>query len=244
MQNEIKAFLLDIEGTTSDIKFVQNVLFPYARDTCENFLNQHFDDVEIQKIIDDLVELSQQRDQRPIVRSDNKNEFVQSIVANVHWQISEDRKSKELKNLQGKVWKVAFESGEIKGHVYEDVPRKLKEWTEQGFKVFIYSSGSCEAQKLLFGHSEYGNLLEFLSGHFDTNIGHKQEDQSYRNIADALKLQPSQILFLSDIPNEVIAAENAGMRTAILDRPDNPTILKEEIRKRFKIAKNFDEISV
>lgn len=241
VQNEIKAILLDIEGTTSDILFVKNVLFPYARDNCENFLNQHFESAEIQKIIDDLVELSQ-RDQRPIIRSDNQQTFVKSVVENVHWQISEDRKTKELKNLQGKIWKIAFESGEIKGHVYEDVPRKLKEWTEAGFNVFIYSSGSVEAQKLLFGHSEYGNLLEFLSGHFDTNVGHKQEVESYRNIAKEIGLSPSEVLFLSDIPNEVIAAENAGMKTAILDRPNNPTILDDEIRKRFKIVKNFDEI--
>lgn len=242
MESKIKAILLDIEGTTSDVLFVKNVLFPYAHDNCENFLNHHFESPEIQAIIDDLVELSQ-RDQRPIIRSENRNEFVKAIVDNVHWQISEDRKSKELKNLQGKIWKIAFESGEIRGHVYEDVPRKLKEWTEAGLKVFIYSSGSVEAQKLLFGHSEYGNLLKYLIDHFDTNVGHKQEVQSYQNIAEALKLSPNEILFLSDIPKEVIAAENAGMKTSILDRPNNPTILDEEIRKQFKIVKSFDEIS-
>lgn len=242
MEGEIKAILLDIEGTTSDILFVKDVLFPYARDNCDNFLHQHFECPEIQKIIDDLVELSQ-RDHRPIIRSDNRAEFVKSIVANVQWQISEDRKSKELKDLQGKIWKIAFESGGIRGHVYDDVPRKLREWNEQRFKVFIYSSGSVEAQKLLFGHSEYGNLLEFLSGHFDTNIGHKQEVQSYQNIAETLKLLPHEILFLSDIPNEVIAAEKAGIKTFILDRPNNPTILNEEIRKRFRVVQTFDEVS-
>lgn len=242
MEAKIKAILLDIEGTTSDILFVKNVLFPYARDNCENFLIEHFEEPEIQIIIDDLVELSQQRDQRLIIRSENRAEFVRSIVENVHWQISEDRKTKELKNLQGKIWKVAFESGEIKGHVYEDVPRKLKEWTESGLKVYIYSSGSVEAQKLLFGHSEYGNLSEFLSGHFDTNVGHKQEAQSYKNIAEELKLSPTEIIFLTDIPKEVFAADNCGMKTTIVDRPNNPTFIDSEIRNRFKIVNNFDEL--
>lgn len=236
----MKAILLDIEGTTSDILFVKNVLFPYARDNCHSFLNQHFNEVEIQKIIDDLVTLSV-IDGRLIVRSDDKEEFIDSIVLNVQWQISEDRKTRELKNLQGKIWKVAFESGEIRGHVYEDVPRKFKEWTDKNLKLYIYSSGSVEAQKLLFGHSEYGNLLEFLSGHFDTNVGHKQEVKSYQNIAEAINIPAEQILFLSDIPNEVIAAKSAGMKTTIVLRPNN-TEISDEIKSQFKTAKNFDEI--
>lgn len=240
--NDIKALLLDIEGTTSDILFVKNVLFPYARDNCRSFLYQYFDDPEIRKIVDDLVTLSE-LDGRPIITSDNREEFIDSIVSNVHWQISEDRKTRELKNLQGKIWKIAFESGEICGHVYEDVPRKLKEWTDKNLKVYIYSSGSVEAQKLLFGHSEYGNLLEFLSGHFDTNVGHKQEVKSYQNIAEAINLPAEQILFLSDIPNEIIAANSAGMMTTILIRPNNAEI-SDEIKSQYKTAINFDEILV
>lgn len=108
----------------------------------------------------------------------------------------------------------------------------------------IYSSGSVEAQKLLFGHTIAGNLLPYLSGHFDTTIGHKQKSQSYSNISEAIEVNAEDILFLSDIPKEVIAAEEAGMNAIILDRPDNPTELTEDIRQRFEVVKTFDEIKV
>jgi enolase-phosphatase E1 len=113
---------------------------------------------------------------------------------------------------------------------------------EQGFKIYIYSSGSVEAQKLLFGNSEYGDMSPFISGNFDTNIGHKQESQSYKNIVNELKVDPSNILFLSDIPNEVKAAKEAGMGAIILDRPKNPTELSEDIKNEFKVVQTFDEI--
>lgn len=133
---------------------------------------------------------------------------------------------------------------QLPGHLYEDVPRNFKKWVDDGRKIFIYSSGSVEAQKLLFANSEHGNMLEFISGHFDTNVGHKQESQSYKNIVDELKGPAGNILFLSDIPNEVSAAEEAGMKVVILDRPNNPTELNSEIRKRFKIVNTFDEIEI
>lgn len=128
------------------------------------------------------------------------------------------------------------------GHIYEDVPRNFKKWNELGYKIYIYSSGSVEAQKLLFSHSDYGDMLKFISGHFDTNIGHKQEPQSYKNIVEDLKVDPTHIIFLSDIPNEIVAARAAEMEVYILDRPNNPTTLTEDIRKKFKIAQTFDEI--
>lgn len=132
----------------------------------------------------------------------------------------------------------------ILGHLYEDVPLNFKKWVEGGLKIYIYSSGSVEAQKLLFGHSEYGDMRSYISGHFDTNIGLKQDVQSYKNIVKELNEKPEDILFLSDIPNEVIAACDAGMKAIIIDRPNNPTELGEEVRKRFAIVKAFDEIDV
>lgn len=251
---------IHIPGTTTDIRFVKDVLFNYARDYVEEFLNENYDDPEIQEILKDLCELSQQEG-CPIEQSSVKAVFVKSVVENVQRQISEDRKGKELKNLQGKIWKRAFEAGQIKGqlfrlslmedelfcsfikgHVYDDVPKNIQKWSDQGIQIFIYSSGSVEAQKLLFGHSVHGNLLGRISGHFDTKVGSKQEAQSYKNIAQEIRVAAGEILFLSDIPNEVIAAESAGMQVAIIDRPDNPTEQSEEIRKRFKVAKTFDEI--
>lgn len=124
------------------------------------------------------------------------------------------------------------------------MPRNFEAWLQQGHKIYIYSSGSTEAQKLLFKNSLYGDLLKFISGHFDTNVGHKQDSQSYKNIVQEIDVNAGDILFLSDIPNEVVAAEEAGMRVIILDRPNNPTELTDDIKRRFTIVKTFDEIVV
>lgn len=241
--NETEVLLFDIEGTTTNISFVKEVLFPYARNNCRKFLIENFEAPEIKSAIDDLCELSE-RDGIPIKRSDDKEAFIDSIVTNVQQQINEDRKTKELKNLQGKIWKIAFESGVIKGHVYEDVPRKFKEWKKAGYKLYIYSSGSVEAQKLLFANSEFGNLLEYIDGHFDTNIGHKQESQSYLNISKEINIDPKKVLFLSDIASENFAAEKAGMKSIVVDRPNNPIKLCEEIRKSFNVVQTFDEVEL
>lgn len=236
-----RIILCDIEGTTTDIAFVKDVLFPYARDNCKEFLNQHFDEPEIKEIIDDLCELAI-KDGNPIETIDDKNLFLNAIVSNVHQQISADRKTKELKRLQGKIWKVAFENGSIKGHVYDDVPNAFERWVKQGHRIYIYSSGSVEAQKLLFANSKHGNLLKFISGHFDTNVGQKQESQSYKSIVQEIKVNAEDILFLSDIPNEVIAAKEAGMKVIILDRPNNSTEHDDNIKERFRIEQTFNEI--
>lgn len=237
----IEIILVDIEGTTTNISFVKDVLFPYAKVNCKSFLSQHFDDPEIKSIVNDLIQLAI-RDEKPIEENTDKEKFIDSIVANVHWQISEDHKTKELKNLQGKIWKVAFEDGSIKGHLYEDVPRNFLKWIEEGRKLFIYSSGSIEAQKLLFGNSEYGDMSNLITGHFDTNVGHKQESQSYMKIAKEINIESNKILFLSDIPGEVKAAQKVGMNVILIDRPNNPTDLEENVKREIKIVKNFDEI--
>lgn len=126
--------------------------------------------------------------------------------------------------------------------MYEDVSRNFNKWVEQGYKIYIYSSGSVEAQKLLFANSLAGDLLSLISGHFDTNVGHKQESQSYSNIAEQLNLSSDKILFLTDIPKEGIAAEEAGMRVILLDRPLNPNEISPEIREKFEVQQNFDGI--
>lgn len=240
---ETKVYLCDIEGTTTDILFVKNCLFPYARQHVREFLSSHFNDESIKKIIGELYLLSA-RDGKPIDHSDDKETFLDSIVQFVEVLIDEDRKVPELKNLQGKIWKVAFENGSIKGHVYSDVASSFQRWFDSGHKICIYSSGSIEAQKLLFANSEFGDLTKFISGYFDTtNAGPKQEVQSYQNILTALKTNPGNILFLSDIPGEVIAALESGMHVTILDRPNNPTNLTDDLKIRFKIVKSFDEIA-
>jgi enolase-phosphatase E1 len=257
----MKVILCDIEGTTTDISFVKDVLFPYALNECKDFLNQRFEDPDIKEIVRDLCSLSAD-DGNAIQESDDRRTFINSVTDYVHTLIKQDRKVKELKTLQGKIWKIGFENGSLKGkyenlksigskilscfifvgHVYPDVQKNFQKWISQDCKIYIYSSGSVEAQKLLFANSEHGNLLKLISGHFDTNVGHKQESQSYENILKEINVEGASVLFLSDIPKEVIAAEEAGMKVVILDRPNNPTDLDDDIRKRFKVVQTFDEI--
>ena len=73
----------------------------------------------------------------------------------------------------------------------------------------------------MFAHSEGGDLTNFLSGHFDTGTGPKRSADSYRAIAVAIELPAEQVLFLSDIVEELDAAKLAGMATMMLARaPD------------------------
>ena len=135
----------------------------------------------------------------------------------VRW-IDEDRKITPLKSLQGLIWEAGYRNGDFKGHVYDDAARRLREWFDGGLKLFVYSSGSVYAQKLLFGHTEFGDLTPLFSGFFDTHTGPKQEVQSYRKIAEVVGLAPGEVLFLSDIGAELDAAQAAGMRTCQLLR--------------------------
>jgi enolase-phosphatase E1 len=233
----IKAILCDIEGTTTSISFVKDVLFKIAADQCENFLKDNFDKAEIKEIIDDLYRESGSNDKD----CENKIEIVTKYVQQL---IKADKKVKALKLLQGKIWKNAYEKGLIQGHVYDDVPVNFKKWTEQGLKIYIYSSGSVQAQELIFTFSSHGNLIKYLSGYFDTNVGHKQESVSYQNILNEIGFKAEDVLFLSDIPQEIFAASSVGISCIILDRPNNPTEITNEIKEKFKVAKDFDAIEI
>ncbi|EFX62405.1 hypothetical protein DAPPUDRAFT_68011, partial [Daphnia pulex] len=164
-----------------------------------------------------------------------------SVITNVNWNMDQDRKMTALKQLQGHMWREGYSSGEIQGHLYEDVEEALKLWTSSGKKVYIYSSGSVEAQKLLFQHSVAGNLLQYFSGHFDTKIGLKIESASYQEISKSIAVAPDKILFLTDLPAEAIAANEAGVQVKLLVRPGNAP-LNEETLQRFGICHNFKEI--
>jgi enolase-phosphatase E1 len=153
-----------------------------------------------------------------------------------HW-CRTDRKHPALKALQGMIWEKGYKNGQLKGHIYPEVPAMLKTWKEKGIKLGIYSSGSVPAQKLLFGYSEAGNLTPNFSDYFDTVVGHKRELQSYKNITLALGLPATEILFLSDIELELDAAREAGMQTIKLIRPGTDT------NSTHKTAKNFDEVN-
>ncbi|RUM49231.1 MAG: acireductone synthase, partial [Hydrogenothermus sp.] len=144
-----------------------------------------------------------------------------------------------LKDIQGLIWKEGFETGELKAPLYEDAYIKLKEWKEK-YPIYVYSSGSIQAQKLFFSHTNYGNILDWFSGHFDTKIGNKKESESYKKIAKEIGLNPEEILFLSDNPDEITASASAGMRAIRIVRPDDAEYIEDF---PYKQIKNFDEIT-
>ncbi len=191
-----KAVLLDIEGTTSSIAFVADVLFPYAAKHLAVYIEAHSEAVA------------------PILADVPGDDKLATLLG---W-IAEDRKATPLKTLQGLVWAQGYADGTLQGHVYPDTPDALRRWFTAGVSIYIYSSGSVAAQKLIFGHSIAGDLTPFLSGYFDTTTGPKREAESYMQIAAATGCKPSEILFVSDMQAEVDAARTAGLGALLIDR--------------------------
>src|SRR3954463_15335642 len=200
--SDIRAVLTDIEGTTSSIDFVKDVLFPYARQHLPAYVETHTDEPEVQHWLHEAAK------EAGIVEA-TRGEIIDLLI---RW-IDEDRKSTALKALQGMIWREGYESGVYRSHMYPEVATRLRAWHDQGLNLYVYSSGSVPAQKLMFGFTEVGDLTPLFSGYFDTQTGHKREADSYRRIAEAVGLPPDEILFLSDIPEELDAARAAGMRT-------------------------------
>lgn len=205
----IRAIVTDIEGTTSDIRFVHNVLFPYARARLAAFVTAQQYAEPVSSILDNLREETDQADA-------STAQLVETLFA----FMDEDRKSTALKALQGIIWREGYVDGDFTGHLYPDVLPALEKWKAKGLDLYVYSSGSISAQKLLFGYSDEGDITHLFSGYFDTRVGAKRDVQSYRNIAEQLGLAPAAILFLSDVHQELDAAEQAGFRTIQLIRGD------------------------
>jgi enolase-phosphatase E1 len=202
----IKAVVTDIEGTTSSLSFVKDVLFPYARQHIGEYVRCHAEDGEIAPILNDVrLQAGEALD-------------LEGVIAQLEQWIDEDQKITPLKSLQGLLWETGYQQGDFKGHIYQDAYEQLKSWHAQGIKLYVYSSGSVYAQKLLFGHTAYGDLNSLFSGYFDTNVGAKVETASYQRIAEQLDVDADQILFLSDIEDELDAAHQAGMQTIWLVR--------------------------
>ncbi|KAF8409231.1 hypothetical protein HHK36_005305 [Tetracentron sinense] len=224
-----RCILLDIEGTTTPISFVTDVLFPYARDNVRKHLTVTYGTEETE---DDIKLLRSQIEDDleqgvvgavPVPTDDvGKEEVIASLVSNVEAMIRADRKITALKQLQGHIWRTGFQSNELKGVVFEDVPEALEKWHASGIKVYIYSSGSREAQRLIFGNSIYGDLRKYLCGFFDTTVGNKRESHSYLEISESVGVdKPAEILFVTDIYQEAIAAKAAGLEVIISIRPGN-----------------------
>lgn len=235
MQN-IKLILTDIEGTTSSISFVKDVLFPYAAKHLPSYVRSHINDDTVQAALQQTAELAAE-DGETLDVSDTD-----ALIAKLLQWINEDRKATPLKTLQGLIWKTGYENGDYQAHMYPDATEYLKKWHREGMPLYVYSSGSVKAQKLFFGYSQDGDLLPLFSGHFDTLMGGKRETQSYLNILAELQkthadLNAKDVLFLSDIKEELDAAKEVGIQTVWLIREDEIPADAEH-----KAVKSFAEI--
>jgi len=220
---DVRAILTDIEGTTSSLAFVKDVLFPYARNALPSFVKAHGS--EIKDIVADIASVVG----KPHLTTQ------ETIDTLLQW-MDEDRKVTPLKTLQGIMWKRGYESGELRSHVYEDAVRALRQWHTAGLKIYVYSSGSIAAQKLLFSHTPHGDLSRLFSGYFDTTTGPKLESGSYEKIAASVSLPAGSIVFLSDHAGETQAAASAGLQTVLVAR--------EQAGAGTDFARSFAEITL
>lgn len=223
----LKAIITDIEGTTSSIDFVHQTLFPYAKKHLRAFLtaNGHLPEVQVQL--------------QAVAADYGSTLNLEQAIATLEQWMQEDRKATPLKALQGMIWAQGYANGELTGHVYADTPEYLRKWHAQGLQLYVYSSGSTAAQKLIFGHTAYGDLTPLFSGYFDTRVGGKRDSQSYANILANIKIDAAHVLFLSDIVEELDAAKAVGITSVQLIRDETAVI-----SNRHPLARDFSEISI
>ena len=238
------AILLDIEGTTTPVSFVTQVLFPYARRRLRSHLMAQAGAPGYDSIVTAL------REERaaegagetvPCRADDSPGERLDAIVAYVEWLMDHDRKSTALKELQGRIWEDGYRQGDLVGEVFPDVPPALQRWHQQDVPVGIFSSGSELAQRLLFRYSSSGELASLLRWHFDTRIGTKLDPESYRRIAASVGIPPESFLFLSDVTAELNAAVGAGMQVRLVVRPGNAPVPS---RHGYSTIRGFDELAL
>jgi len=229
-----KAILLDIEGTTTPIDFVHKKLFPFAATRIAEFFRENFNGLtnEIGQLVEEHANFNDTVD-----LDANEPDSVSAYLIHL---IKIDRKSTPLKSIQGKIWQAGYESGELKSEIFDDVPPAFKKWQAAGKTIAIYSSGSVLAQKLLFKYTDRGDLTPFISAYFDTTSGGKKESESYSKIAAELRLQPHEILFVSDVLAELDAAKDAGLQTALSIRKGNA---KVESGHDHKSIESFDQLA-
>jgi enolase-phosphatase E1 len=222
---KIKAIVTDIEGTTSSLSFVKEVLFPYSRANLADYVRLHAEEPQVKAVLEETCK-------EAVAELDTE----QSITQLIQW-LDEDKKATPLKSLQGLIWEAGYQKGDFKGHVYPDAAACLKAWKAKGLDLYVYSSGSVYAQKLLFAHTGYGDLTPHFSGYFDTRIGGKKDPESYGKIAKQLGIPADQLLFLSDIKEELDAAKAAGFQTLWLVRDGKP-----DKKTEHQQLSNFDSV--
>jgi enolase-phosphatase E1 len=232
----VHAIVLDVEGTTTPVRFVYDVLFPYARERLPGFLRSHGGEPGVREDVEGL------RAEHAGDAAAGRNppawgqDALSAAAVYARWLMAQDRKATPLKALQGRIWQEGYASGALLGQVYPDVPPALERWQRAGKALAIFSSGSVLAQRLLFAHSEAGDLERFLSAHFDTVTGPKAEPGSYRSIAATLGRAPAEALFLSDVAGELDAARAAGLATGLVARESPPR------HATHPVLRSFDEL--
>lgn len=236
---EVRAILLDIEGTTTPIAFVHQVLFPYARARAGAFLHAHAGEPDVR---DDVALLKTEHAAEteagaPPWREDDP---IASAEAYVYWLMDRDRKSTGLKSLQGKIWKGGYETGELRGRgeVYPDVRPALMRWHKAGKDIAVFSSGSVQSQQDLFANTTAGDVSDYIEGYFDTTTGPKRSASSYSRIASLLGRATHEVLFISDVAAELDAARGAGMQTLLCVRPPAAA----PVGSTHPIIRSFDEV--
>jgi enolase-phosphatase E1 len=236
-----RAILLDIEGTTTSVEFVYEVLFPFARQRIKGFVLRNYQSEDLQT---DILALRAERqsdeeaNREPPAWHDDSGHELESVTQYVYWLMDQDRKSKALKSLQGKIWEQGYLRGELLGHVYPDVLPAFARWVKQQRTIYIFSSGSVLAQKLLFAHTTEGDLTGYITGYFDTTTGAKTAAGSYESIANKIGAPATDILFVSDVTAELDAAQFASMKTGLCVRSSTP----EPTSSSHPIVATFDVI--
>lgn len=222
--------VLDIEGTTTSLRFIKDTLFPYIKRNLARYLRDRWHSDEVVATLARLIR-QEERDQKDglqppriwkLTETTDMTKIIDSIVGNVIWQMDNKRHNTALKQLQILVWVYGYENGELKGHVYEDVGSSFRRWRSMGIRLFVYSTGMAMAQQLLFSNSSQGNLLNMIENYFDLLTGPKTSASSFRKIATQyMNISPGQLLFITDAIDEARAAREAGCQVVIVQRTDN-----------------------
>ncbi len=223
--SSIESVLLDIEGTVSPVSYVYEVLFPFARKHASEFLHKHFDDPAVIKAVDFMAQDAGFDSREAFLKTGDPE---QVVLTEVNRLMDADIKATGLKELQGIIWKDGYDNGVLMSELFADVPEALSLWHKDGKNISIYSSGSIGAQKIFFAYTKFGDMSKYLQSYFDTTSGGKKESSSYKTISHALEFAPCQILFLSDIVDELDAAAEAGVQTALVIRDGNAPQRKNE----------------
>ena len=220
-----RGILLDIEGTTSSVSFVYDVMFPFVRRELDTYLCANWNSAALNEACDLIAKDAGHESFAAWCGDETDVGKRRGLVREEVLRLMDgDVKATGLKQLQGLIWRSGFESGEMQAHVYDDVPPAIQAWNDAGRDVRIFSSGSIAAQNLFFGHTVVGDMLHLFRGHYDTTVGPKKEAASYQAIAEDFGLPPAEILFLSDVPVELDAARAAGLQIGLCKRPGNAEV--------------------